>query len=187
MYGAKRSPIHRRHAWVETGFIHNTHILWCIEHTVFATYRLPTGKTIIADSASTFLTTFSSNQHYTIGSLRTINSSRSCIFQYIDTFNISRIQSRNVATHTIDKIERLRIAHRTQSTNGYTHAGTRLSGSRDDVHTGCLSLQSRERVRRVQFGNVFTLHLNRSTGYQLLLLNTVTYHDYFIQHFGIFF
>ena len=41
-------------------------------------------------------------------SLSTINSSRSRIFQYIDTFNISRIQSRNVATHTIDKM-RLRL------------------------------------------------------------------------------
>ena len=95
-------------------------------------------------------------------SLSTINSSRSRIFQYIDTFNISRIQSRNVATHTIDKIERLRITHRTQSTNGYTHAGTRLSGSRDDVHTGCLSLQSRERVRRVQAANGVVLVTTKS-------------------------
>ena len=149
--------------------------------------RLPASKAVVRDFAGTFLTALGGDQHDTIGSLRSVDSSRSCIFQHVDTFDIGRIQCGNVTAYTIYKIKRLRITHRTQTADSDTHAGTGLPGGRNDVHTRCLSLQGRQRVGGIQLGNIVAFHLNRGAGHKFLFLHTVTDDDYFVQNLAVFF
>ena len=104
-------------AGVDLLFVHDGHILAGIEHRRLAGHVLPTVIGIETDLCLTLTTIFGGHEHHTIGSLSTIDGSRGGILQHIDTLDIGRIQSRDVATNTIDQIEGTGTAYGTETTN----------------------------------------------------------------------
>ena len=98
------TPIIRRISTIYSLFIHNNHILFCIQHICSTRNILYTIISIKRNLGFTLFSLFRSNQYYTIGSLCTIDSSRSRIFQHVDTFNIGRVQGRDITTYTINKV-----------------------------------------------------------------------------------
>ena len=126
------------------------------------------------------------NQNNAIGCTCTIDGAGGSVLQYVDTFDVGRVQSIDIATgHTIDNVDRSRITIRTGTTDIYLISITRLTGNSSNVHTGRLALQSAQGIRGIQFGHIIALYFHRCTGHQFLLLDTVTYYDYFFQHFRI--
>ena len=186
--GTKKGlPIIHCLTFIKQDFILHCHILPCIQQIRHFINILPTYITIIGDFKFTHPTLFGSNQNYTIGGTRTIDSSRSSIFQDIYTLNISWIQSIDITTcHTINYIKGSRITDSTQTTDIYLKTFTRLTIVGSNIHTRCLALQGAQSTCCIQFSNIFAFHLYSSPRYQFLLLYTVTHYDYFIQQFRIF-
>ena len=138
----KAAPIINTVATIQRLLIHNGHILPCIQHISFTGYILDAVVSVQRNHRLAFLTRFGSNQHHTISSLRAIDGSRSSVFQDIYTFNVSRVQSRNITAYTINQIQGSGITDSTQTTDSHFHVSSRLTGSRSDVHTRCLPLHS---------------------------------------------
>ena len=181
------SPIVSCTTAVQSLFVHDGHVLLGIQHFSLTSHILDTIICIERYLCLTLTALLCSYQHYTIGSLSTINSSRSGILQHVDTFDIGGIQGRNITTYTVNQIKRAGTTSCTQTTNLYLHAFTWLTGSRSNAHTRSLSLHGLQRVSSIQFRNVITFYLNGSTGNQFLLHGTITNNHHFFQSFGIFF
>ena len=179
------APIVSRKSAVQGLLIHNGHILFCIQHIGLTSYILYSIISIETYLRFTFAPLLGSNKHYTISTGRTVDSRTSRIFQYIYTFNIGRIQSRNITTHTINQVKRSTISHGTKATDTHFHVSTRLTGSRSNTYTRCLSLHSLQGIGCIHLGYFVTLHLNSGTRHQFLLLDTIAHYNHFIQHFRV--
>ena len=88
----ERRPIIGLTARIDTFLIHNSHVLLRIKQFSFSSNSLPTLIGIKTDFCTTSLTTLCCDKNNTIGSLSTINSSRSGVLQDIDTLNVGWIQ-----------------------------------------------------------------------------------------------
>ena len=129
-------PVQRRNTVIEVGFISNCHELLRIERVGHLIYVLPTVIHVVTELYLARLTLFGRNQDNTISGTRTINSSRSSIFEHIDRLNICRVERIDVATgHTVNHIQRCRVAHGTDTANIHleTFAGQTVVGCNVDA------------------------------------------------------
>ena len=181
----ERVPIVWRIARVDRLLVHNHHILSGVQHVRLAGLGLPTVIRIKRNLSLSRLSALGGNQNHTVSGLRTVDSGGSGILQDINAFDIGWVQGRDITAYPVYQIKRRSITHRTQTTDTYLHAFARLTGSRRNVHTRSLALHSLQRAIGVHLRQGLTFYLHRSTGHQFLLLNTVTYYDYFIQGFRI--
>ena len=138
---------------------------------------------IIGNRHFTSLTLFGSYENHTVCSSRSVDGTRCSILQHVDTLDVGRVQVVDVtASHTIDNIKRLGITIGTSTTDGNLKTITRLTRYCLNAHTGALALESAKHLSRVQFGNIFTFHLDSSTSDQLLLLDTITDDNHFFKN-----
>ena len=78
-------------------------IFICIHHLRNDSRFLKTKSTRVSDFRFPLSSSFCSDNDYAIGSTRTIYSSRRCIFQYRNTFNLIGVQFTDRPFYTIDK------------------------------------------------------------------------------------
>ena len=151
--------------------------------------RINSHRAVITESWFTHLTAFCGYQQYTICGPWTINSRRCCIFQYINTLNIFRIQEVKIGRNSIDQHQRFRRIIRLQ--NGRS-AQLKFRGFTRG--TFCCYIQARnlplqsftDRLDRTVLKNI---RLNRchSRSNISLPLCTVSHDHYFIQVLCILF
>ena len=183
----ERTPVVRRIARINRLFVHNHHIFLCVQHVRLTCLGLPAIVSIKRNLRLACLTALGGYQYHTVGSLCTVDSGRSGIFQHIDAFDIGWIQRGDITAYSINQIQRRSISHRTQTTDTYFHRFARLTRGRRNVHTRRLSLHRLQGAVGIHLRQRLAFHLHRGTGHQFLFLNAVTYYDYFIQSFRIFF
>ena len=174
-------PIVATFTTIKTHLIHYLHILLSCQHLWHAIYVSPTYVAIVRYLDLTLLTLLGCYQDNTIGSGRTINGTRCGILQYVDTLDVGRVQVVDITCYTINNIKRSCVAVGTGTTDRNLKAITRLTGSRLNVNTRSLALQSAEHLCGIHLLNIITLYLNGRTGNELLLLNTITYDNNFIE------
>ena len=174
-------PIVATFTTIETHLIHYLHILLGIQHLWHAIYVSPTYVGIVRYLDLTLFTLLGCYQDNTIGSGRTIDGTRCGILQYVDTLDVGRVQVVDITCYTINNIKRSCVAVGTGTTDRNLKAITRLTGSRLNVNTRSLALQSTKHLCGIHLLNIITLYLDGSTGNELLLLNTITYDNNFIE------
>ena len=174
-------PIVATFTTVETHLIHYLHILLGIQHLWHAIYVSPTYVGIVRYLDLTLFTLLGSYQDNTIGSGRTIDGTGCGILQNVDTLDVGRVQVVDITCYTINNIKRSCVAVGTGTTDRNLKAITRLTGSRLNVNTRSLALQSAEHLCGIHLLNIITLYLNGRTGNELLLLNTITYDNNFFE------
>ena len=174
-------PIPATFATVETHLIHYLHILLSCQHLWHAIYVSPTYVGIVRYLDLTLLTLLGSYKDNTIGSSRTVNGTGCGILQNVDTLDVGRVQVVDITCYTINNIKRSCVAVGTGTTDRNLKAITRLTGSRLNVYTRSLALQSAQHLSGIHLLNIITLHLNGRTGNELLLLNTITYDNNFFE------
>ena len=148
------------------------------------------------ESSLTFRT-FGCHQNHTTGSTRTIDGSRSSIFQYGNGFNIFGINHIQVAFYVINQNQRLdgitirtvtifytyRIStanlERLSLTGGISTAGNKQTGNSTLQRIGCL-------CQRTVSHHFIHLYRSNSTGQVGFFLRAITDNNYLIQCFGIF-
>ena len=174
-------PIPATFATVETHLIHYLHILLGCQHLWHAIYVSPTYVTIVRYLNLTLLTLLGSYKDNTIGCGRTIDGTRCGILQDVDTLDVGRVQVIDITCYPINNIKRSCVAVGTGTTDRNLKAITRLTGSRLNVNTRSLALQSAKHLCGIHLLNIITLYLDGSTGNELLLLHTITYDNNFIK------
>ena len=149
---------------------------------------LETDISIIRDTRFAGLTSFRSNQDNAIGRLRTVDSGRSGIFQYGNTFDIVRVDRvHRTGFDTIHQDIRVSRVQRTDTTHADRTAilpGTATAGS--NLNTRHSTLQSGRNVLYRTVFQHFTVYHSNSTGHIHLLLRTVTYDNDFFQLLRVF-
>ena len=170
-------PIPATFATVETHLIHYFHILLGCQHLWHAIYVSPTYVGIVRYLNFALLTLLGSYQNNTIGSSRTIDSTRCRIFQYVNTLNVGRVQVIDITSHTIYDIKRSCITVGTSTTDRDLKTITRLTRSSLNINTRSLTLQSSEHLCGIHLLNIVTLHLDGRTCNEFLFLNTITYNN----------
>ena len=174
-------PIPAAFATVETHLVHYLHILLGSQHLRHTIYVSPTYVGIVRYLDLTLLTLLGSYQDNTIGCGRTVDGTGCGILQNVDTLDIGRVQVVDITCYTINNIKRSCVAVGTGTTDRNLKAITRLTGSRLNVDTRSLALQSAQHLSGIHLLNIITLHLNGRTGNELLLLNTITYDNNFFE------
>ena len=106
----------------------------------------------------TFLTVLGSDDDYTVGSHRTVDSCGCTVFQYFHALDVLRIHVVNVAREAVDDVERLVAAERLYTANLYRYACACVTTGFHDVYTGNLALQGFGRVGRGTFGQFFGVY-----------------------------
>ena len=146
---------------INSTLIHHERIFRSIQHIPILPCTLPAVRKVISHFRLTNLTAFSSNKNYTIRSTRTINSTRSSIFQNFDRSNVTRIQiiQTTFNRHTVYNIKRIGCTifrtNRTYTTYTNLSCCTRLTGRGSNCNTSCQAFQS-------------IIHTNRSCICQIL-------------------
>ena len=174
-------PIVATFTTVETHLIHYLHILFGSKHLRHSIYVSPTYVAIVRYLDLTLLTLLGCYQDNTIGSGRTIDGTRCGILQDVNTLDVGRVQVVDITCYTINNIKRSCVAVGTGTTDRNLKAITRLTGSRLNVNTRSLALQSAKHLCGIHLLNIITLYLDGSTGNELLLLHTITYDNNFIK------
>ena len=174
-------PIPAAFATVETHLIHYLHILLGCQHFWHAIYVSPTYVGIVRYLNLPLLTLLGSYKDNTIGCGRTVDGTRCGILQYVDTLNVGRVQVVDITCYTINNIKRSCVAVGTGTTDRNFKAITRLTGSRLNINTRSLALQSAEHLCGIHLLNIITLYLNGRTGNELFLLHTITYNNNLIK------
>ena len=174
-------PIVATFTTIKTHLIHDLHILLSCQHLWHAIYVSPTYVGIVRYLDLTLFTLLGSYKDNTIGSSRTIDGTGCGILQNVDTLDVGRVQVVDITCYTINNIKRSCVAVGTGTTDRNLKAITRLTGSRLNVNTRSLALQSAEHLCGIHLLNIITLYLNGRTGNELLLLNTITYDNDLIE------
>ena len=174
-------PIPATFATVETHLIHYLHILLGSQHLWHTIYVSPTYVGIVRYLDLTLLTLLGSYEDNTIGCGRTVDGTGCGILQNVDTLYVGRVQVVDITCYTINNIKRSCVAVGTGTTDRNLKAITRLTGSRLNVNTRSLALQSAQHLCGIHLLNIITLHLNGRTGNELFLLNTITYDNNFFE------
>ena len=174
-------PIVATFTTVETHLIHYLHILLGIQHLWHAIYIRPTNVAIVRYLDLALLTLLGSNKDNTIGCGRTIDGTGCGILQNVDTLDVGRVQVVDITCYTINNIKRSCVAVGTGTTDRNLKAITRLTGSRLNVNTRSLALQSAEHLCGIHLLNIITLHFDSRTCDEFFLLNTITYDNNLIK------
>ena len=159
-----------------------------IHYVYFSSHLTDRQWTIIGNMDSfSCITALGSHHDNTIRTTGTIDGSRGSIFQYFDRFDIIRIKQFEVwHHHSIDYVQRwCRCVDSRNTTNDDTWFSTRLTGIREDIHTGHFTLQSVKRIEWLCFQHVFTFGCGNGTRQVWFAHGTITYNDYFVQCFRI--
>ena len=174
-------------ARVDADEVHHVHILLGSQHLGQTVDIAPTHVAVVAHLDLTSLTLLSGHEDHTIGSSRTVDGAGCSVLQHVNTLDVGRVQVVDVTTgHTVDNVQRLRVTIGTSTTDRHLKAVTRLARYGLDGYTRALALKSAENLSGVQLCDVFTLYLNSSTSDQLLLLDTVTYDNHFVEQSVVF-
>ena len=134
-----------------------------------------------------FLTVLGRDNHHTIGSTRTVDSTGRSILQHLDGLNVVRREITDGSAHgnTVDDVQRgLVSVQRTDTTDTDQRVGTRLT-VRGDLHTGHLTFKHRRDIRMRHSLQFVGIHNRYRTSQVGLLLNTVTHNDHLIEHLGV--
>ena len=175
-------PIISRATIIVSYLVLNCHILLCCQQLRLLIHILPTHIGIISYLYFTHFTLLGCYKDYTISSSRTVDGTGCGILQYVDTLDVGRVQCIDVTTrNSINHIKRSGRAVGTGTTDRNLKAITRLTRSRLNVNTRSLALQSAQHLSGIHLLNIITLHLDGSTGNELLLLNTITYDNDFFE------
>ena len=160
-----------------------------IQHRKFFRNTLDTIISIILHFHFLRLPLFGCDNNYTIRSTTTINSCRRSIFQNFYRFNIIIIQIGKSTFHryTVDNIERITTCiHCADTTNTDTYASFRITTRLRNLYSRHFSRQRLTKIGSGNFCYLFGFHgRNRSRNISFSL-NTIAYHDYFIDHLTIF-
>ena len=156
---AHGSPVVRRTAAVDIGFVHNRHILPGVEHIGFVCHCLPAIVTVKSYLCFTFFTAFGCNKNNAVCCLCAINGCGGCVFQYVYALDVGRIHIGDVAFDAVDKIKRTRIANCAETSDIHLHSRPRCTGFRRNVYARHLALHGLQRACGVHFGDFLTFYL----------------------------
>ena len=134
-----------------------------------------------------FLTALRCDDHHTVSSTRTVDSTCRSVLQHLNGFDVIRREVADRRTHgyTINHIQRSLVTiQRTNTTDTNRRIGTWLT-VRSDRHTSHLTFEHRGDVgvrHALQFIGIHDRHGTRQVG---LLLNTVTHDDHLLKHHSV--
>ncbi|OPZ14845.1 MAG: hypothetical protein BWZ06_00678 [Bacteroidetes bacterium ADurb.BinA261] len=130
---------------------------------------------------------FGGHQQHPVGCTGAVDRSRGGILQDVDRLDVAGIERIDRSTrHPVDHVEGFIARGGSETTYVNLVVLTHLSRALGDVYTRGVTLQGAQHARGILFLNLVTLHLDRGTGHQLLLLYTISYNHQFLQCFCIF-
>ena len=131
----------------------------------------------------------SGNKNYAISSTGTVDSCRSSILQYRNTFNYTWVQVGNTTRNAVNQNQRVGTCIRESTLTTYAESGrfiTRSTRFWIYTKTGNLSLQHRCRINNRTFRHIFTRHSRYSTSQIQFFLCTETNDHHFVQRLWVF-
>ena len=164
-------------------------IVSCRKSIQSLSHLLPRIVCVVRYTYLTLLTTLSSNEDYTVGTTRTVDSCRRSILQYCDIFDIG---SRNIADtfhwETIDDIKRCIVAS-DRATTTYTnlHLRIRRTFGSGDLHTSHLTLQCLSGIGHRNSFKSLVANCSYRTCQVLFLDCTITDDNDVVQTVGVIF
>ncbi len=72
----------------------------------FAWSRLPAKISVKGNFGLALTALACSDEHHTVGCLRTIDGCRGCVLEHIDALDVGGIERRDVSAYTVNQIER---------------------------------------------------------------------------------
>ena len=165
------------------------YVVFGIHVFISLTGKVQTTLKFIRNLGNSFFSFLCLHQNDTIIGTSTINSSRSCIFQYLDWLDIRRIDIIHRANNSV-------YYHQRTSGRFNTGTTTQHNSRRTTRSTGCIrhpqttdrTLQCLCRISNRCILKYFTIHFRNSRGHSgTFLLHTISHNDHFIQYFSIFF
>ena len=136
----------------------------------------------------TFLTLFSGDDDYSIGSTRTVDRSRSRVFQDLDGFDVVSVQFVHTCFrwYSVNDIKRVVVVQRTDATDTDGSGAARITIG-CNVHTGNTALKGFHRIVLTLFLNLVYLNDGYGTGQIGFALSGIAGHNDFVHHLCIFF
>ena len=185
--GVVLRPVDGTAAAVSAGLVHDGHVLTGVEDFVLTIDLLSAIVAIVGDGAFALFAALGGDKDYAVGSLRTVDGGGGSVFEDVDALDVGGIKGGDVATDTVNKVERLSVADGTQTADVNTHAGSRLTRSGLDVDTRGLTLEGLKGIVCVEFLDVVALNLNGGTSDEFFLLYTVANNDNLVEVGGFLF
>ena len=134
------------------------------------------------------LSFLSRNNYNTIRTTTSVDSCSRSIFEYVHTRHVIHVNhvQRHIGRYTVNHNQRLGVIDTTDTTDVEAHIATRSTGT-DNLQTGCTTFQSHTNRRCGNFLKIFLCYLRDSTRQVAFLLDSVTDHHHFFEHFSILF
>ena len=173
--GELRGEVHLGQAGVLAGQVVKLHVFLRVHHVGHLGQVLGAVEAVVGDDHSAFLTLLGGDEHDTVRGAGAVDGGGSRILQDVDGLDVVRVEGVDVtAGHAVDHVQRLGIADGAQTADVHLVAAARLAGILGDRDTRALALQGGEGGGGVEFREIVTLHLDRGSGEEFLLLDTVT-------------